>query len=389
MKTNSDFDKYVNSLNDITNQENRAELESFYTLHSAVLQFFKAIDKTVQDLLKKSNVGEIITKQLVSVLPTLTKLKNEISKLDASTFATGYKTKLNQAVTNIKNKMTLSDANDTAQEFFNLLKENKAIFDTEQKKAAERKAQAERARKEQKEITEAFNWGHHYYNAKNYIEAAKWYLIPANKGNFQAQNDLGNTYHAMQNYSEAIKWYWLSAQQGYAWGQYNLGTTYHTCLGVQNHAEAFKWYWLAAQQGHNISKEHLGTLYNNLGVLYADGKGVAQNYNEAAKWYQMAIQQGSRQAKENLKILKRQNKKSGCFVATACYGNYNAPEVLILRAYRDERLLTNWLGTVFVKFYYFVSPPLAKQIEKSEKVKKFIRKYFLIPIIKRVNKNTN
>jgi hypothetical protein len=82
---------------------------------------------------------------------------------------------------------------------------------------------------------------------------------------------------------------------------------------------------------------------------------------------------------------KKTNKKSGCFVATACYGNYNAPEVLVLRTYRDEHLLTNWLGSLFVRFYYFVSPPLAKQIEKSEKAKKFIRKYFLKPIVKRIS----
>ena len=77
--------------------------------------------------------------------------------------------------------------------------------------------------------------------------------------------------------------------------------------------------------------------------------------------------------------------KNGCFVATACYGNYDAPEVLILRAYRDERLLTNWFGTAFVKFYYFISPPLARQIEKSDKAKGFIRQYFLKPIVDKIN----
>jgi len=78
--------------------------------------------------------------------------------------------------------------------------------------------------------------------------------------------------------------------------------------------------------------------------------------------------------------------KEGCFVATACYGNYNATEVLVLRAYRDEMLLTNWLGTIFVKFYYLVSPPLAKQIEKSDKVKNLIKQYLLSPIVRKIKK---
>ena len=82
--------------------------------------------------------------------------------------------------------------------------------------------------------------------------------------------------------------------------------------------------------------------------------------------------------------LSKSNKSSGCFIATACYGNYDSPEVLVLRVYRDEQFLTNWLGRLFVKFYYFVSPPLAKQIEKSEKVKSFIQKYFLKPIVDKI-----
>ena len=152
MQTNSDFDKYINTLNEITNIENRAELESFYTLHSAVLQFFKAIDKAIQDILKKSNVSEAVIKQLENVLPTLTKLKKEISKLDSEIFAVGYKTKISQSVTNIKNGMTLSEANDTAQEFFELLEENKqSIIAEEQENERQRKKIEEQERKEKKQ----------------------------------------------------------------------------------------------------------------------------------------------------------------------------------------------------------------------------------------------
>ena len=153
-----DFDKYVNSLKDIDSQENKAELESFYTLYAATFQFFKAIDKAIQDVLKKSNVGGTVIKQLESILPTLTKLKKEISKLDSETFAVGYKTKISQSVTNIKNGMTLSEVNDTAQDFFDLLKENKqAIIADEQEKkrkekeATERKANEEKIRKQREE----------------------------------------------------------------------------------------------------------------------------------------------------------------------------------------------------------------------------------------------
>ncbi len=41
-----------------------------------------------------------------------------------------------------------------------------------------------------------------------------------------------------------------------------------------------------------------------------------------------------------------------CFVATAVYGNPAAPEVNVLRQYRDNVLNHNALGRAFVSFYY-------------------------------------
>jgi len=54
-----------------------------------------------------------------------------------------------------------------------------------------------------------------------------------------------------------------------------------------------------------------------------------------------------------------------CFLATAAWGSYMAPEVRTLRTFRDGFLMTNPAGRAFVKFYYRVSPPLASAISKS------------------------
>lgn len=70
----------------------------------------------------------------------------------------------------------------------------------------------------------------------------------------------------------------------------------------------------------------------------------------------------------------------GCFIATAAYGTPMAEEIGVLRAFRDEHLMGNAFGTVFVDSYYRVSPGIADLVAGSTMMREVVRT-LLIPVL--------
>lgn len=50
----------------------------------------------------------------------------------------------------------------------------------------------------------------------------------------------------------------------------------------------------------------------------------------------------------------------GCYIATSIYGSYDCPEVWTLRRFRDYTLSKTYMGLLFIKLYYAISPKLIK-----------------------------
>lgn len=73
--------------------------------------------------------------------------------------------------------------------------------------------------------------------------------------------------------------------------------------------------------------------------------------------------------------------KGSCYIATLCYGDTLAPEVILLRRYRDQVLNKYFLGKAFVAFYYFVSPTLSHFLRHRRHTTAFIKNKILDKII--------
>ena len=65
---------------------------------------------------------------------------------------------------------------------------------------------------------------------------------------------------------------------------------------------------------------------------------------------------------------------SGCYIATMAYGDYDNPQVMILRQFRDEILDKSVFGKWFIKAYYHYSPKLVERLKNHRIVNIIIRK---------------
>ncbi len=62
-----------------------------------------------------------------------------------------------------------------------------------------------------------------------------------------------------------------------------------------------------------------------------------------------------------------------CFIATAAFGSKIEPEVVMLRKFRDQKLQQYFLGRLFIKTYYRISPYIAKFISDKPHIRALVR----------------
>lgn len=73
-----------------------------------------------------------------------------------------------------------------------------------------------------------------------------------------------------------------------------------------------------------------------------------------------------------------------CYIATMAYGDYDHPQVIILRKFRDNVLCKSVLGRSFINFYYRFSPKIVEQLQGKDRLNKLIR-FCLDQVVKIIN----
>ena len=112
-----------------------------------------------------------------------------------------------------------------------------------------------------------------------------------------ADFQVGLEAHERGDYATALLEWLPLAEQGDVYAQYNLGVMYANGRGVtQNYTVAVQWYRLSAALGFADAQY-------NLGVMYAKGQGVSQDYVEAANWYRRAAEQNDGISQSTLGIM--------------------------------------------------------------------------------------
>ena len=100
-----------------------------------------------------------------------------------------------------------------------------------------------------------------------------------------------------KDYLKAVQLWRPLAQAGDREAQYRLGVMYAEGKGVApNDAEAALWFERAAEQGEAMAQY-------NLGASYVEGAGVRKDMATAAKWFRRAADQGIPLAQLNLGLL--------------------------------------------------------------------------------------
>lgn len=151
-------------------------------------------------------------------------------------------------------------------------------------------------RVEEKNISAQLSLGLDFYHGrkgvKNRRTAFDWFAKAAEKGNADAQYNMGSIFDdgkegIVKDDAKAIECYTKAAEKGHGGAQLTLGLMYFEGKGriTKDYVKAFELLKKAATSGNATAQFMVASMYR-------DGKGVARSYISAFKWCSKAASQG-------------------------------------------------------------------------------------------------
>lgn len=234
-------------------------------------------------------------------------------------------------------------------------------------------------------------------NELNLAAARPYWKMAADRGDLICALKIGLDLLQHGEETAGFQYVLKSANAGHADAQYWVGLCYLDDLGTgKSPSEGISFLRKAALNNHADAQLSLGqALVNNRGDLM-----------EATHWLCCAHLNGNKTATDKLKAFvesldgadtfvehrieyikeygitppnsnglpsTQSTNSEGCYIATAVYGSYDAPEVIILRRFRDNILRKHWWGRLFIKAYYYLSPTAAQKLKSADRINYRIR----------------
>lgn len=199
-------------------------------------------------------------------------------------------------------------------------------------------------------------------------------------GDVQAMKWLGDLYYQGPNKTDrnvqaAFPYWKMAADNGDYDMAFKVGLCYQTGDGgVEDERAAFHYLLKSANTGNAEAQYRVGL------CLY-HGIGTEEDQEAGIRYIKLAAQQHHAGAMEALGVNNKGNDSGGssssdgggCYIATAVYGSYDAPEVLTLRHFRDNTLHPHWWGRLFIRTYYLLSPPVAERLKNATRINLYVR----------------
>ena len=116
--------------------------------------------------------------------------------------------------------------------------------------------------------------------------------------------------------------------------------------------------------------------------------GFRKNFKpEQINWQKpITMYDGSIKKLDPSHVPSRTHVEGNCFIATAVYGSYDHPSVLVFRDFRDGVLAKNLFGRLFIKTYYKYGKYPANVVKYNEFMSNCLKTYFFEPIKKSLSK---